>query len=94
LLGFLHTHNSSVCKAAGRKQPRHNHSQPHQLRPKAARHVQLAPSSSHSCPTLWPQVIPVLRAGLVLLEQTQQVLPAHETYHVGYVRDEETLLAR
>jgi uracil phosphoribosyltransferase len=40
------------------------------------------------------QVIPILRAGLVLLEQAQQVLPAHQTFHVGYVRDEETLVAK
>ncbi len=40
------------------------------------------------------QVVPILRAGLILLEQAQQVLPAHETYHVGYVRDEETLEAK
>lgn len=39
-------------------------------------------------------MVPVLRAGLVLLEQAQQVLPASETYHVGYVRDEETLEAK
>ena len=38
-----------------------------------------------------PQIVPVLRAGLVLLEQAQQVIPVSETYHVGYVRDEETL---
>jgi hypothetical protein len=37
------------------------------------------------------QVVPILRAGLVLLEQAQTVLPACETYHVGYVRNEETL---
>ncbi|GFH13697.1 uncharacterized protein HaLaN_09632 [Haematococcus lacustris] len=40
------------------------------------------------------KVIPVLRAGLVLLEQAQSVLPSHETFHVGYVRDDETLVAR
>lgn len=40
------------------------------------------------------KVVPVLRAGLVLLEQAQQVLPVSETYHVGYARDEETLLAK
>lgn len=39
------------------------------------------------------QVIPILRAGLVLLEQAQTVLPASETYHVGYVRSEDTLEA-
>ena len=40
------------------------------------------------------QIIPVLRAGLVLLEQAQQVIPVSVTYHVGYVRDEETLKVR
>jgi hypothetical protein len=38
-----------------------------------------------------PQVVPILRAGLVLLEQAGTVLPISETYHVGYVRNEETL---
>lgn len=37
------------------------------------------------------QVIPILRAGLVLLEQAATLLPASETYHLGYVRDDETL---
>ena len=37
------------------------------------------------------QVVPILRAGLVLLEQAAAVLPATQTYHVGYVRNEETL---
>lgn len=32
-----------------------------------------------------------MRAGLVLVEQISTVLPSQETYHVGYVRDEETL---
>jgi uracil phosphoribosyltransferase len=36
-------------------------------------------------------VVPILRAGLVLLEQTSMVLPASQTYHVGYVRDDDTL---
>lgn len=35
--------------------------------------------------------VPVLRAGLVLLEQTNTLVPSSKTYHVGYVRDEETL---
>jgi uracil phosphoribosyltransferase len=39
-------------------------------------------------------VVPILRAGLVLLEQSSSVLPASVTYHLGYVRDEETLLPR
>lgn len=37
------------------------------------------------------QVVPILRAGLVLLEQAATLLPAQETYHLGYVRDDETL---
>lgn len=37
------------------------------------------------------QVVPILRAGLVLLEQAATLLPACETYHLGYVRDDETL---
>ena len=37
------------------------------------------------------QVVPILRAGLVPLEQANTVLPAMETYHVGLVRDEQTL---
>jgi len=45
-------------------------------------------------PTRPIKVVPILRAGLVLLEQAQQVLPMSETYHVGYVRDEETLQAK
>jgi len=39
-------------------------------------------------------VVPVLRAGLVLLESTSTLLPASETYHVGYVRDDATLDSR
>jgi uracil phosphoribosyltransferase len=35
--------------------------------------------------------VPVLRAGLVLLEGSQTLVPSSITYHVGYVRDEETL---
>lgn len=36
-------------------------------------------------------VVPILRAGLTLLEQSSSVLPSSVTYHLGYVRDEETL---
>lgn len=36
-------------------------------------------------------VVPVLRAGLALLEGAQQVLPRGSTYHLGLARDEETL---
>lgn len=39
------------------------------------------------------KVVPILRAGLVPLEQISTVLPAYETYHVGLVRNEETLEA-
>ena len=45
-------------------------------------------------PTRPIKVVPVLRAGLVLLEQSFQVMPATETYHVGYARDEKTLEAK
>ncbi|GBF97658.1 uracil phosphoribosyltransferase [Raphidocelis subcapitata] len=44
-------------------------------------------------PTKPIKVVPILRAGLVLLEQAGTVLPMSETYHVGYVRDETTLKA-
>ena len=37
------------------------------------------------------QVVPILRAGLIPLEQASTVLPAMQTYHVGLVRDEKTL---
>jgi len=37
------------------------------------------------------KLVPILRAGLVPLEQAATVLPVTETYHLGYVRDEETL---
>ena len=39
-------------------------------------------------------VVPVLRAGLVLLEEAKTVLPATNTYHLGFVRDEEALEAK
>ncbi|CAL5229108.1 g12371 [Coccomyxa viridis] len=39
------------------------------------------------------KVVPILRAGLVLLEQAATVLPNSQTMHVGYVRNEETLEA-
>lgn len=38
-------------------------------------------------------LIPILRAGLVLLENAPSVLPSSITHHVGYVRDERTLEA-
>jgi uracil phosphoribosyltransferase len=36
-------------------------------------------------------VIPILRAGLALLDGAQSLLPLASTYHLGLVRDEETL---
>lgn len=38
-------------------------------------------------------VIPILRAGLALLEGAQASLPLASIYHLGIVRDEETLAA-
>lgn len=37
------------------------------------------------------KVVPILRAGLVLVEQAGCVLPASQTLHLGFVRNEETL---
>ncbi|ELR97297.1 uracil phosphoribosyltransferase [Gloeocapsa sp. PCC 73106] len=51
------------------------------------------------CPATFidPQVpialVPILRAGLTLLEGAQGLLPLASTYHLGLVRDEETLLS-
>lgn len=39
------------------------------------------------------KVVPILRAGLLLLEQAATLLPVTQTYHVGYVRSDETLEA-
>lgn len=36
-------------------------------------------------------VVPILRAGLAILEGAQTLLPLASTYHIGVVRDEETL---
>lgn len=38
------------------------------------------------------KVVPILRAGLVLIDHVAAVLPALETYHLGLARDETTLL--
>jgi len=38
-------------------------------------------------------VVPILRAGLALLEGAQTLLPLASIYHLGLVRDEETLQA-
>ncbi len=36
-------------------------------------------------------IVPILRAGLVLLEGAQHILPIASIYHLGLVRDEQTL---
>ncbi|KAL2533784.1 Uracil phosphoribosyltransferase [Abeliophyllum distichum] len=36
-------------------------------------------------------IVPILRAGLALAEHASSILPATKTYHLGIVRDEETL---
>jgi uracil phosphoribosyltransferase len=38
-------------------------------------------------------VVPILRAGLALLEGAQMLLPLASVYHLGLVRDEKTLEA-
>ena len=38
-------------------------------------------------------IVPILRAGLALLDKAKDVLPLASIYHVGFVRDEETLEA-
>lgn len=38
-------------------------------------------------------VVPILRAGLALLEGAQSLLPLASVYHLGLVRDEKTLIA-
>jgi hypothetical protein len=56
------------------------------------------PAIPYTCTTaflLWAlQVVPILRAGLILLEQTTMLLPVTQTYHVGYVRNDDTLEVR
>lgn len=42
-------------------------------------------------PQVPTMIVPILRAGLALLEGAQSVIPLASTYHVGYVRNEETL---
>jgi len=36
-------------------------------------------------------IVPILRAGLVLLDEVQKVLPVAAVYHLGLARDESTL---
>lgn len=42
-------------------------------------------------PELPVAVVPILRAGLTLLDGAQSVIPRAATYHLGLARDEETL---
>lgn len=44
-------------------------------------------------PTKPVAVVPILRAGMAMLDQAMTTIPNHVTYHVGYVRDEVTLEA-
>lgn len=44
-------------------------------------------------PTKPIAVVPVLRAGLAMLEEASTIIPVASTYHVGYARDERTLEA-
>ena len=44
-------------------------------------------------PTVPIAVVPILRAGLALLEGAQSSLPLASIYHLGLVRDEQTLTA-
>ncbi|GBG74009.1 hypothetical protein CBR_g17719 [Chara braunii] len=38
------------------------------------------------------KLVPILRAGVVMLEEASSLLPASQTYHVGYNRDDQSLL--
>jgi uracil phosphoribosyltransferase len=54
----------------------------------------LAPCSATMVNTEVPLVVvPILRAGLALLEGAQTLLPVASVYHLGVVRNEETLEA-
>ena len=44
-------------------------------------------------PTKPISIVPILRAGLTLVEKAHEVLPTTKTYHLGYARDEKTLEA-
>lgn len=53
----------------------------------------VGPAKGHSM-TDYVVLAPVLRAGLVMSEAAQRILPAARVYHVGLKRDEETLEAK
>lgn len=42
-------------------------------------------------PEIPTAIVPILRAGLALLDGVQSLLPLASIYHIGFVRDEETL---
>jgi len=42
-------------------------------------------------PTIPVAVVPILRAGLALLDGAQSLLPLSSVYHIGFARDEATL---
>lgn len=44
-------------------------------------------------PEMPTMVVPILRAGLALMEGIQSALPTASVYHLGFVRNEETLEA-
>lgn len=55
-------------------------------------HTPLAPAEATFVnPEVPIAIIPILRAGLALLEGTQALLPLASIYHVGLARNEETL---
>jgi len=54
----------------------------------------LAPSPAKFVnPEVPTVIVPILRAGLALMEGAQSLLPLASVYHVGFVRDEATLAA-
>ncbi len=54
----------------------------------------LAPTTAEVIdPTLPIAIIPILRAGLAMLEGCQSLLPQARIYHLGMVRDETTLIS-
>lgn len=64
--------------------------------PSAERMIQtpLAPCAATFLDPEVPTIIlPILRAGLALIEGVQSAVPTASTYHIGFVRDEETLEA-
>ena len=50
-------------------------------------------SATYVDPQMPIGIVPILRAGLVLLDEVQKVLPIAAVYHLGLVRDESSLEA-